>query len=176
MPASKYTETQRAEALSLYQSLGPSAAGKQLGIPKETIMSWARKAGVHTVRTERTRNAVEAKVMDGKLRRAGITERLYGQAERILDDLEAGTFRTILKGQYGAESEEELTFIPANDRKTLLQAVGSAMATTAKLEAVDTDNGVGSAVSMLDRLVEQIGGLDDGGVPEAATVPEGEQG
>ena len=175
MPASKYTEAQRAEALSLYESQGPTAAGQALGIPKETIMSWARKAGVHTVRTENTRKAVEAKVVDGKLRRQSITERLYGQAEKILDDLEAPKFTTILKGEYGLESARTLDFIPPNDRKTMLQALGTALTTTAKLEAVDTDNGVAGAVSMLDRLVEQIGGMDEpGGFPEAAPVPEGQ--
>lgn len=112
--------------------------------------------------------------MDGKLRRQNITERLYGQAEKILDDLEAPTFTTILKGEYGREGEEELSFVPPTDRKTLLQALGTALTTTAKLESVDTDNGVAGAVSMLDRLVEQIGAIgDDGGFPETVEVPEG---
>lgn len=172
MPASRYTAEQRTEALRLYQAQGPTAAGKQLGIPKETIASWARKAGVHTVRSERTRKAVEAKVVDAKLRRANIAERLYGQAEKILDDLESPKFRTILKASFGEEKAKTLDFIPANDKKTLLQAVGTAMTTTAKLEAVDTDNGVQGAVSMLDKLIEQIGVTGgDSGVPEAAPVP-----
>lgn len=172
MPASRYTAEQRTEALKLYEQEGPSAVEKKLGIPKTTVMSWAKKAGVRTIRTERTRKAVEARVFDGKLRRQNITERLYGQAEKILDDLEAPKFRTILKASFGEEKPKTLDFIPANDKKTLLQAVGTAMTTTAKLEAVDTDNGVQGAVSMLDRLMEQIGVTGgDSGVPEAAPVP-----
>ena len=153
MPASKYTDAQRAEALTLYEAEGPTAAGKKLGIPKETIMSWAKRAGVHTVRTDNTRAAVEAKVVDGRLRRANIADRLYGQAEKILGDLEAPTFRTLLKGAGGSEHEDELDFVPPNDRKTLLQAVGSAMVTTAKLEAVDAGHDTSAADSVVDRLM-----------------------
>ncbi|HKU03972.1 MAG TPA: hypothetical protein VJQ80_14285 [Arthrobacter sp.] len=154
MPAAKYTQEQRAEALALYETHGPTAAGKQLGIPKETIMSWAKRAGVHTVRTEATRKAVEAKVVDGKLRRQNIAHRLYGQAEDILDVLEAPTFTTLLKGEYGSEHEGVLSFVPANERKTLIQALGSAMVTTAKLEAVDAGSDTAAADSVVDRLIQ----------------------
>lgn len=154
MPASKYTEEQRAEALKLYEAEGPTAAGKKLGIPKETIMSWAKRAQVHTVRTESTRKAVEAKVVDGKLRRQNIVHRLYGQAEKVLDDLESEEFRTILKGEYGSEHEVVLGFIPANDRKTLIQALGSAMVTTSKLESLDVTDDTAVTDSVVDRLVD----------------------
>lgn len=160
MPASKYTEAQRAEALDLYKTDGPTAVEKQLGIPKNTVMTWAKKAGVRTVRTENTRKAVEAKIADGKLRRQGIMHRLYGQAEKILDDLEAPSFTTVLKGEYGREGEETLTFVPPNDRKTLLQAVGTAMSTTVNLEKLDTDHGVEAGRNMLSALAEAFGVTD----------------
>lgn len=175
MPASRYTQQQRTEALRIYETEGPTAVTKQLGIPKGTVTGWAKANGTRTVRNERTRDAVEAKVVDAKLRRATIADRLYGQAEKILDDLESPEFRTILKAAMGEERPETLDFIPANEKKTLLQAVGTAMTTTAKLEAVDTDNGVQGAVSMLDKLIEQIGVTGgDSGVPEAAPVPAAE--
>lgn len=174
-PGKTYTQAQKDAALALYETDGPTAVEKQLGIPKNTVAGWAKRSGVRTVRNERTRNAVEAKVVDGKLRRANITERLYGRAEKILDDLEAPTFTTILKGEYGVENVRQLDFVPPADVKTLLQALGTALTTTAKLESVDTDNGVAGAVSMLDKLVEQIGAIsDDGGLPEATEVPEGQ--
>lgn len=162
MPAPrKYSDAQRAEALALYESEGPTAAGKKLGIPKETIMRWAKATGTHTVRNENTRSAVEAKVVDGKLRRQNITHRLYAQAEKMLDDLEAETFRTLVKSTGGSEVEEELGFVPPNDRKTLIQAVGSAMTTTANLAKLDQDNGVGEVVSMLDKLIGNLGVPDE---------------
>lgn len=157
MPAAKYTDEQKAAALSLYETHGPTAVQDQLGIPKNTVASWAKKAGVRTVRTENTRKAVEAKVVDGKLRRQGIMHRLYGQAEKILDDLEAPNFTTILKGEYGLESSTELSFVPPNDRKTLLQALGTAMTTTVNLEKVDTDHGAEAGRNMLSALAEALG-------------------
>lgn len=153
MPASKYTDAQRAEAVELYRTEGPTAVANKLGIPKNTVVRWAEKVGVRTVRNEVTRNAVEAKVVDGKLRRQNIAHRLYGQAETILDVLEAPTFTTLLKGEYGSEHEGTLSFVPANERKTLIQALGSAMVTTAKLEAVDAGADTSAADSVVDRLM-----------------------
>lgn len=160
MPASKYTEAQRAEALALYETNGPTAAGEQLGIPKETIMSWARKAGVHTVRTEATRAAVEAKVADGKLRRQNIIHRLYGQAEKMLDDLEAPTFRTLVKAAGGADVEDTLSFVPPNDRRTLVQAINTATNNATNLEKVDANQASEAGVNMLTALAEALGVSD----------------
>lgn len=157
MPAAKYTEAQRAEALAIYETHGPSAVEKQLGIPKNTVATWAKNAGVRTIRTEATRKAVEAKVADGKLRRQSIVHRLYGQAEKILDDLESTEFRTLLKGQGGSDHEETLGFVPPNDRKTLVQALGSAMTTTANLEKIDANQASESGVNMLSALAAALG-------------------
>jgi hypothetical protein len=161
VPAAKYTEAQRAEALKVYQAYGPTAAGHQLGIPKETIMSWAKKAGVHTVRTSATRAAVEAKVVDGKLRRQNIVHRLYGQAEKMLDDLEGDSFRTLVKGQGGADVEDTLDFVPPGDRKTLIQSISTATNSAVNLEKVDADGGAEAGVNMLTALAEALGVKDD---------------
>jgi transposase-like protein len=155
VPAAKYTPEQRAEALALYETHGPSAVTARFGIPKTTVASWAKNAGVRTVRTEATRAAVEAKVVDGKLRRANIMHRLYGQAEKILDDLEGSEFKTLVKGQGGADHEDVLDFVPPNDRKTLIQSVSTATASAAKLEDYDkasADQSSG-AVSVIDKLM-----------------------
>lgn len=157
MPAAKYTPEQRAEAIELYRTDGPTAVADKLGIPKQTVQEWAAKAGVRTVRTSATRKAVEAKVADAKLRRQGIVHRLYGQAEKILDDLEADSFRTLLKGEYGKEVEEELGFVPPNDRKTLVQALGTVLTTTANVEKVDANQAAEAGVNMLTALAEAFG-------------------
>lgn len=162
MPAAKkYTQAQRDEALELYRTSGPTAVEKQLGIPKNTVMRWAKESGTRTVRNQATREAVEAKVVDGKLRRQSITHRLYGQAEKILDELEGDKFRTLIKGTQGRDKDVTLEFVPPNDRRTLVQTVSAAMTTTAKLEAVDNDGGVAEAESMLHKLIEGIGIPDE---------------
>jgi hypothetical protein len=117
-------------------------------------MSWAKSSGVRTVRTESTRDAVEAKVVDGKLRRQNITHRLYAQAEKILDELEGESFRTLIKGTQGRDKDVTLEFVPPNDRRTLVQTVNTAMATTAKLEALDTSDDTSVTDSVVDRLVD----------------------
>jgi hypothetical protein len=155
VPAAKYTKAQRDEAIELYRTEGPTAVAAKLGIPKQTVQEWAAKAGVRTVRTSVTRAAVEAKVVDGKLRRQNIMHRLYGQAEKILDDLEGDTFTTLIKGAGGSDHEEALRFVPPNDRKILIQSVSTATASATKLEdydksAVDQASG---AVSVIDRLM-----------------------
>jgi transposase-like protein len=158
VPAAKYTAAQRAEALALYETDGPSAVTARFGIPKTTVASWAKNAGVRTVRNETTRAAVEAKVVDGKLRRQNIVHRLYGQAEKILDDLEGEVFRTLIKAAGGADVEDTLTFVPPNDRKTLVQTAASAMNSAVNLEKVDADNGQSAAA--VDQWLEMMtGGL-----------------
>lgn len=151
----KYMQEQRDQALALYRTEGPTAVEKQLGIPKNTVAGWARKAGVGTVRTAATREAVEAKVADGKLRRASITSRLYGQVEKMLSDLEGDQFTTLVKGAGGAEHEAELGFVPPNDRRTLIQSVASAVASAMKLEDYDRSaaDGTARADSVVDRLI-----------------------
>ncbi|UKA69569.1 hypothetical protein [Arthrobacter sp. FW306-06-A] len=153
MPASKYTQEQRDEAVELYRAEGPTAVEKQLGIPKNTVMHWAKKARVRTVRTDSTREAVEAKVVDGKLRRANIADRLYAQAETALDTLEGATFRTLIKGTQGRDKDVTLQFVPPNDRRTLVQTISTALAATAKLESLDAGHDTTAADSVVDRLM-----------------------
>lgn len=171
----KYTDSQRAEALALYETHGPTAAGKQLGIPKETIMRWAKATGTHTVRNDVTSRAVEARIVDNKLRRQNIAARLYGQAEAMLDDLEADSFQTIIRGEGGAERATTLDFIPAGERRTLIQATNTALKTTQELEQRDQDGGQTAAVSMLDKLAKQLMEVDvvdlAGGESEAVALP-----
>lgn len=44
--ASRWTDAQRAEALDLYGTEGLAEARRRTGIPKSTIVGWARDAGV----------------------------------------------------------------------------------------------------------------------------------
>ncbi|MFJ2619704.1 hypothetical protein [Glutamicibacter sp. NPDC087344] len=159
MAKRSYTEEQRAEALKLYETDGPSEVKKQLGIPKGTVTGWAKAADIRTVRTERTAHAVEAVIVDNKLRRQNIAARLYGQAETALDVLEAPSFQTLKRGEGGAEYPATLDFIPSAERRTLVQTVQVALKTTHELDARDDDNGAGAGRSMLEKLAEQLGAM-----------------
>lgn len=160
MPAAKYSPEQRTEALKLYEAEGPSAVEKTLGIPKGTVTGWAKANGTRTVRNERTRHAVEAVQVDNKLRRQNIIRRLFGQAEKMLDDLEAETFHTILRGEGGSEQEEVLGFVPTADRRALIQSINTATNNAVNLEKVDADAGAEAGVNMLASLAAALGVQD----------------
>ena len=67
----KYTDSQRAEALALYETHGPTADQKQRSISKATVTGWAKAAGTRTVRNKAMREATEAPVVDLQSRRYG---------------------------------------------------------------------------------------------------------
>ena len=160
MPASRYTPVQRAEALKLYEAEGPTAVTKQLGIPKGTVTGWAKANGTRTVRTERTRHAVEAVQVDNKLRRQNIITRLFSQAEKMLDDLEGEKFQTVLRGEGGSEQEEVLDFVPTADRRALIQSINTATNNAVNLAKVDADAGAEAGVNMLASLAAALGVTD----------------
>ena len=153
-PGKTYTQAQKDAALALYETHGPTAVEKQLGIPKNTVAGCARKAGTRTVRPERVRAAIEAKVADGKLRRASIASRLYGRTEKILDRLEADTYRYVIATKDSVEVMDDVE-PPAEAERHNATAIGIYLDKAAKLEdydksAADTSSG---AVSVIDKLM-----------------------
>jgi hypothetical protein len=160
VPAAKYTQAQKDAALALYETHGPTQVQEQLGIPKGTVTGWAKANGTRTVRTERTRHAVEAAQADNRLRRQNIINRLFGQAEKMLDDLEGETFKTILRGEGGSEGEDVLDFVPTTDRRALIQSINTATNNAVTLEKVDSDGGAEAGVNMLTALAEALGVRD----------------
>lgn len=89
----RYTEQQRAEALELFVELGAGETARRLGIPKPTVASWARRAGVHTdaeaasrarARTEAARARWEEVSEE---RRQQLAARLLAEVHGVLDTL-----------------------------------------------------------------------------------------
>lgn len=153
-----YTDEEKAEAVSLYESEGTSAASKQTGIPKNTIQGWARKAGVRTVRNENVSARVDAAKLDNSERRANLVKRLYGLAESSVDLIESpAEYQTILKGSMGVEDAAQPGFIPAQDKQREMTAIGIMLDKAATLEKFDNDNGATEAKGLLLALAEQIG-------------------
>ena len=142
MPASKYTEEQRAEALKLYEAEGPTAVTEQLGIPKQTVQHWASKAGIRTVRTSKTNAASEAKRADDKAVRAMLASDGLDVA-RIAADL--------IKQRLLTEAHD----IPVKDLATLY---GIFMDKHVVLTKLDADNSE-SAAAVDQWLSMMTGGL-----------------
>ena len=85
MPGKRsYTAQQKAEALELYRTDGPTAVEHDLGIPKGTATRWAQAAGVTTVSTENTRVRVEAARVKWEERRVALAHESGSVADLAL--------------------------------------------------------------------------------------------
>jgi hypothetical protein len=80
---STYTQAQKDEALALYETDGPTAVQKHLGIPKNTVARWAKNAGIGTVRNEKTAAATESRIIDDKERRSLVASNALSVVDRI---------------------------------------------------------------------------------------------
>jgi len=83
--ARRYTDDQRRHALKLCADTPLGQAARETGIPKSTLGTWCRRAGVRTFAIEQTRAATEAREVDLEARRAAIALRLYDEADAALD-------------------------------------------------------------------------------------------
>ena len=87
--AREYTDEEKARALELYQSVGLAEAARETDIPKPTIQSWARRAGLpHTDAAAKTREATLAASARADQLRAEIRLKLLVKADRILDRMD----------------------------------------------------------------------------------------
>lgn len=135
MAAKKWTDEQRAQALEAYRLRGPSAASEETGVPRETIKSWAKRAGVASTATLPERRAqVEAAEITMEQRRLDIAHGLADDVQRLRGRLFApmsyAHVKTVSGGQ-GAPSEVETVWVdmtmptPA-DQLNLMRAIAAA--------------------------------------------------
>ena len=155
MPAAKYTQEQRDEALALYHTDGPTAVEKKLGIPKGTVTRWAKETGVETVSVSTTRAGTEAASVYAKSRRAELAKLLLDDAHRLREQLWQPARLVSFGGKDNTLAETMLDEPLFVDKKNILGAVGIAVDRVVKLEdydksAVDQASG---AVSVIDRLM-----------------------
>ncbi len=80
-----YTEAEKGEACLIYVEHGPQEVKRRLGIPPSTVMRWADKRKLRTIRNEKTLAAVEALEVDAQARRGRLRQQLLNKA---LDALE----------------------------------------------------------------------------------------
>jgi len=155
VPAAKYTQAQRDEALALYHTDGPTAVEKKLGIPKGTVTRWAKETGVETVSVSTTRAGTEAASVYAKARRAELAKLLLDDAHRLRQQLWEPARLVSFGGKDNTLAETMLDEPLFVDKKNILGAVGIAVDRVVKLEdydksAADTSAG---AVSVIDKLM-----------------------
>lgn len=177
----KYSPSQQAEALRLYETHGPTAVQKKLGIPKGTVTRWAKRDGLETVSVERTRAATQAAAVYSKARRDELKALLLDDAHRLREQLWKPTKVINFGGKDNTLASTILDEPLFADKKNIMSSVSIAVGSAMKIDQADNDNGSDTARSMLERLAEQLEGAtlaDDGfsgsSEPEAAPLPSSE--
>jgi len=146
-----FTEAEIAELKRLHAlGLGRNAIAREMGRSSRGITVHAERLGLSFDRTA-TAAATEAKMQDAKARRAAIIDQLYAVVEDELAYLKDGEY-DLIEVSSGSAVNYTPKRLPAQDRKALLTGVGSAMATAARLEALDTNNGVDEGISLIGQL------------------------
>ena len=151
------TFTRGDQARKLFdRGLGCNAIARELGVAPATISAWAKREKLSFDRAQ-VSAANEAKVIDGKARRLAISARLYTRTERLIDRLEAPTFKTLVRTEVGVEKARELDFVPTQSERDLAHAISLHLASAARLDALNGDGTTDHAKSLLQQLGEALG-------------------
>jgi hypothetical protein len=155
VPAAKYTQAQKDQALALYHTDGPTAVEKTLGIPKGTVTRWAKETGVETVSVSATRAGTEAAAVYAKARRVELAQLLLEDAHRLRKQLWEPATVHAFGGKDNTYEEHELAEPTFTDKKNIISAVSTAMTTVTKLDLADAApaDAASGAVSVIDKLM-----------------------
>ncbi len=146
------TEEELAEIRRLHgEGHGRNEISRRIGRGLRTISVHAAKMGLDFDRTA-TSVATQAKVIDAKARRTAIIEGLYDIAEDDLAYLKQGDEYNLVEVSLGKPVKYTVPRLPAQDRKALVSSISTATTAAARLEALDSNNGVDDAKSMLGQL------------------------
>ncbi len=86
MPALS-TPRAKAESLKIHEERGPAEAARQTGIPKNMIVSWAKRNGVQTVAVANTAAAVEMAKLTRTEKMERLTDLMIEEAIRTVEDM-----------------------------------------------------------------------------------------
>jgi hypothetical protein len=163
MPSAFQWTDERDALLRARCSDGVSARkiGAELGTSDATVRRRMRHLGITADRT-RTEAATQAAVVDVKARRAAVAQRMVGQAEKILDRLEAPTYTALIRGGFGAEEEKTLEQPPARDHRELMSAAQIAMQTALRIDEHDADGGYGEVAGALEAVANAFAAVAGG--------------
>jgi len=137
------------------QGVSQTEIGRRLERSRGAVANRAAKLGIFSDRTD-TVKATEAKVIDAKARRATLEVRMLERAAKILDRLDADTFRTVLKAEMGAEEIREVDTPLPRDERDLMNAAQIALTSALKVAAHDADTGAAEASSAAGDILAAI--------------------
>ena len=134
----------------------------ELALGTSTIMLIAKALRLDFSRAQ-TAVAVAAQGRTLEERRAEIVARLYSRAEANLDQLEADTFRTLVRGEGDAEGRTTLDFVPPEHDQAVVETISTALIAAAKLELRNDDQKADDAMSLLGILGAALRAIPDEG-------------
>lgn len=160
MPPTAWTDDQRNQALAVYVTDGPAAAAAATGIPRGTIASWAHRAGVHSVATEKLTTALELQHLTLAARRAELAERLYAEAGALLDQLwTPATVHSFDKdGGFHTGELDEPTF---RDKQAIVTSAAILVDKAQLLSGEATERPDGSMMTTEERRARLTGLVDE---------------
>lgn len=132
MPAPRWTDEQKAQALLVFRSHGATEAARQTGVPKGTVASWARREQVHTNAPVEREAAVESASLAAEERRLRLADSLLddvqGLRRRLFTGMTYHHVKVVGLGEGRATTEvvevETDQPVPA-DQLRLVQAIGT---------------------------------------------------
>ncbi|MFE6103196.1 helix-turn-helix domain-containing protein [Streptomyces laurentii] len=163
----RVTDEERAEIRRLHaEGHGRNEIARRLGRGQRTISVQVDAMGLSFDRTA-TAVATEARVIDGRARRARILEGLYEVAEAELGYLRRSSPYPLVEVSAGQAVRFEAERLPAQDRRALITGISTAMTAASRLEAMEGDPGIADAASLLTSLGKAF--LEAAGPPEDDT-------
>ncbi|GAA4176519.1 helix-turn-helix domain-containing protein [Gryllotalpicola koreensis] len=131
----------------------------ELNASTETVSRHARNMGLSFDRSQ-TEEATRARVADLAAGRAALAERMLEEAHLILDDMH-GEYRVFnFGGKDNTFAEETLDEPPVEAKRSMMTTAAIAFDKVTRVVERDGDGGAAEGVSMIVKLMAQIG-VDD---------------
>lgn len=121
------------------------------GVSAYSVSKICHEAGI-TFNRDQAKVAIAARLVDFKVARMAINERLIVEVNRALDDMTGEYVAYNFGGKDNTYEEHRLDQPPVEARLKLMQAVNIALARHLDLDAKDSDGGVDEAKSMLGAI------------------------
>ena len=154
----QYSKKARETALKLYVEDGAKAAAAETGIARQTIASWAKKAGKTDERQKHTSAAIEAAAAEAQKKREQIKVECRLKALEILRRMDIP--HTYLAGKDGVKRILDLP--QAGDMKDYAVALAVLIDKAELLDGNATDRTEHRTTDQLDREIESLlKGADD---------------
>lgn len=137
-----------------------NAIARDLGVATSTVSRHAKDMGLQWA-VDRTKVAVANAQASNRERRAVLVSRMYDRADKIMNRLDAPTFKLVGmdKDGYARTNTVAADAIPGAEERALFGMAINALVAAAKLEAVDAAHSdIGAAKGILGNLQDALQG------------------